>query len=335
MNQDSSPQTALFRMIRERLAPNLSLVHEISELLDISYDSAYRRIRCEKELNVEELRRLCYQYSISIDSLFNLTGANTVFQSRAIGQDGFTFYEYLRQLMGEIKVIHDARERYIIYSAKDIPLFHFFQFPEIAAFKVYFWHKALFPSHDVNNKLFVPEIVGELFDAGRFMMSTYSKIPTVELWNEETITSILRQIDYCFISGFFADRDDAFHLCDVLETWVRHVQHQAEHGFRFPYGADPVGIEDSYKLYYNEVLLSDNTILVEMDGKKTTYLTYNIINLLITDNPDFCDQIENSLRIVMQKSTLISGTSAKERNRFFNVLVDKIRKLKESMESVS
>ena len=91
-------------------------------------------------------------------------------------------------------------------------------------------------------------------------------------------------------------------------------------------------IENTYKLYHNEVLVTDNTILVKTDGRKTTFNTYNVISQLITSNPVFCSQVENSLENLMQKSTLISGTSAKERYRFFNSLHEKVKNLRNRIE---
>jgi hypothetical protein len=68
---------------------------------------------------------------------------------------------------------------------------------------------------------------------------------------------------------------------------------------------------------------------VALDDRRAVYLTYNVINLLVTTDPRFCAQIERSIRVLMQKSTLISGTSAKERNRFFNHLEEKVRAARE------
>lgn len=69
MNEAIYVQKELFFRIKEKLPPNISFVHEISESLEISYDSAYRRIRGVKELSISELFRLCDKYGISIDSL--------------------------------------------------------------------------------------------------------------------------------------------------------------------------------------------------------------------------------------------------------------------------
>jgi hypothetical protein len=324
-------QETLFRDIKEKLPSNLSFVHDISELLGISYDSAYRRIRGEKEISLEEFRKICTYYHLSADTLFNLDTGSMIFTSRAIGRRGMTFEAWLNLIVDEVKNFHACKEKEMIYAAKDIPLFHFFDFPEIAAFKIYFWHKALFPMREADDTPFEFTIPEGIVNQGKLLMSLYRTSPTIELWNEETVTSILRQINYCFLSGFFRSKDDAIRLTEVLETWVRHVQNQAEHGFRFAYGSTPDGIPDSFRLYYNEVLLTDNTIFVRMDHARITYMTYNIINLLVTSNPEFCAQIEETLRILMQKSTLISGTSAKERNHFFNCLVERIRKTRDRL----
>jgi hypothetical protein len=332
MNEQLSIQELLFQSIKGRLAPNISFVHELSELLGISYDSAYRRIRGEKELSLEELKTICVYYKVSVDTLFNTQSNHVVFNAMAIGEGGFDIEKWLQSLLGAIKQIHAAREREIIYAAKDIPVFYFFEFPEIAAFKIYFWNKTLIPASGYENKMITLDAPENLYEIGQQLLSYYIKIPTIEIWSEETISSILRQIEYCYLSGFFRNTDDVFRLCDVLEAWLDHVKLQAECGVQFRHGSPSQGIENSYKLFNNEVLVSDNTILVNMDGHKVSYNTYNVINQLITTNPAFCDQIEKSFRNLMQKSTMISGTSAKERHRFFNILHEKVKLLRTRIE---
>lgn len=328
MNQHSGIQEILFQRIKSSLSPNLSFVHELSELLGISYDSAYRRIRGEKELTLDELQLICSRFTVSIDEILSFKSDHVSFKTLAIGQDGFTFEHWLQALMSQMKMIYECKQREIIYAAKDIPIFYYFEFPEIAAFKFFFWHKILIPSADYKNEHVDLDVPGELFETGRSLLRCYMKIPVVEIWSEDTIASVIRQIDYCLASGFFAKKEDAIRLCQVLDLWLDHVQNQADKGFQYLRGMEPAGIENSYRLFHNEVLVNDNTILVQADGQKTAYLTYNIINQLITANPSFCAQIENSLRNLMQKSTMISGTSAKERYRFFNSLHEKVKVLR-------
>jgi hypothetical protein len=332
MNSEPNTQVSLFDAIKNILSPNISLVHDVSELLDISYDSAYRRIRGVKELSLDELKILSQHYKISIDTLFNLKSNNIVFNSLVLSDQGISFTEWLQAILSELKKINSFKDKEIIYSAKDIPIFHYFEFPEIFAFKVYFWHKALIPSHEFYEKFIKLEVNDQLMEIGKQITLIYSKIPTSEIWNEETFNSIIRQIEFCHISGYFSKKEDAFSICDTLETMISHLQRQAEYGFRFLHGTNPEGIEGSYKLYCNEVLLGDNTIFVKMDGNPMTFFTFDVINLLITSNPSFCLQNERSLRTQMKESTLISSTSAKDRNRFFIKIIEKINGLRKRME---
>jgi len=330
-----SIQEILFQAVKNRLSPNISFVHELSELLNISYDSAYRRIRGEKELSMEELKTICLHYQISVDALFNFKSNHVIFNSLAIGENGFDIEKWLQSLLMAIKQIHAAREREIIYAAKDIPVFYYFEFPEIAAFKIYFWNKTLIPASGYENQKLTLDPPDGIYETGKQLLTHYIKIPTTEIWSEETISSVLRQIEYCYVSGFFANTADVYRLCDVLREWLYHVRAQAECGSQFRHGSPCEGIENSYKLFNNEVLVSDNTILVNTDGHKTSYNTYNVINQLITTNPVFCDQIEKSLRNLMTKSAMISGTSAKERNRFFNILLEKVNQLQLRIERLA
>jgi BetR domain len=331
MNQPVTIQETLFHTIKNQMPAHLSLVHEISELLGVSNDSAYRRIRGEKELSLEEFRALCSHFNISADLLFNIKTGNMIFSTMFIGPGGLDFDTWLKNILGEVRMVHPCKEKKVIYAAKDIPLFHYFDFPEILAFKVFFWHKALFGSGGFEEKSFSFDLADPYLSMGKEIMAYYHKICTIELWNEETITSIIRQIEFCHVSGFFHTKEDAVRLCDALVSWLRHVQHQADLGYRFMYGSPQEGTPGSYQIYYNEILISDNVIFVEADGQCTTHLTYNIINLLITSNPIFCEQVRSTLEILMQKGTLISGTSAKERSRFFNILVEKVHLLREKI----
>ena len=157
MNPSSQIQEILFQTIKSKLPPNISFVHDLSELLGISYDSAYRRIRGEKELSLAELKSICLHYSVSIDALFDYKSNHVIFNSLALGEEGFTFENWLQSLLAGIKQIYNSQQKEIIYAAKDLPVFYYFEFPEIAAFKIYFWHKKLIPSSEYENKLITLE----------------------------------------------------------------------------------------------------------------------------------------------------------------------------------
>lgn len=60
-------QNRIFDKIKQLLPTNTSFVDELAIVLDISNDSAYRRIRGEKLLSIEELLKVGTNYHISFE----------------------------------------------------------------------------------------------------------------------------------------------------------------------------------------------------------------------------------------------------------------------------
>ena len=329
MNQVGAIQGEIFQKIKSKLPSNLSLVFEITEVLGLSQDSAYRRIRGEKPLTVEELFKLKDHFGISLDQFGGESSNSVNFNCSTIGAETFKVSNWLDKVYADLHKINAMQECEIIYAAKDPPLFHYFQLPEIAAFKVFFWEKTLFqfPEYDEKNFCF-DEISDDTFLKGRKTLALAAKIPTIEIWNEQTFKILLSQIEFYWVSGFFSNNDDFFNLLDKTEKWIHHIQKEAEYGFKYLYGSQAEGVENNFKLYVNEVVLNDNTILVRTNLGYSAYLTFNVLSLLETTNQDFCRELDKYYRGILRKSNMISLSGAKERNRFFNEQLHAIQKLK-------
>lgn len=333
MNQISAVQKSIFALVKEKLPANISLVNEVAEILEVSDDSAYRRIRGEKPLSFEELFRLKSHFNISIDAFCGDEGSNVTFESHMIEPERFKVINWIDKILCDLEKIHDAREKEIIYVAKDPPLFHYFQLPEIAAFKVFFWEKTLFQFPEYEEKRFDPgDIEHDVFHKGQKALAFATKIPTIEIWNENMFRILLSQLEYYWISGFITKKDHVKNLLDKMEKWIHHIQKEAEYGFQFLYGHEPEGVENTFQLYFNEVVYNDNTILVKTDRGYSAYLTFNVLSLLNTSNQKFCIELNKYLRGLLKKSTLISHTGAKERNHFFNKQFYEIDLLKKNLK---
>ena len=84
MTDAPSPQSILFQRIKQCISPHLSLAESIAEILNISNDSAYRRIRNVKKLELDEFYELCRHFNISADEMFNLHSQFIKFNFRSI-----------------------------------------------------------------------------------------------------------------------------------------------------------------------------------------------------------------------------------------------------------
>ncbi|MDR0757051.1 MAG: hypothetical protein LBF85_04305 [Tannerella sp.] len=75
-------QKRLFEIIKSLIPTSYRLADVIGDLLNISPDAAYRRIRGEKGLTFLEVQKLCCHFHLSMDELLNLKspGQTAVFQ---------------------------------------------------------------------------------------------------------------------------------------------------------------------------------------------------------------------------------------------------------------
>jgi hypothetical protein len=98
----------------------------------------------------------------------NLKGNNVIFRHYSLESTVFRIKEWLSIIQADMWRIHQAKSKEIIYAAKDPPLFHYFQFPELAAFKFFFWEKTLFefPQHE-DKRFRIDDMDTEIVDIGQ------------------------------------------------------------------------------------------------------------------------------------------------------------------------
>jgi hypothetical protein len=310
-------QQNLFAQIKAALPGNLSFVDEMAELLQLSPDSAYRRIRGETLLALDEVLLLCGRYGISVDGLAHSNGNHILFAGQQIDFERFELERHLAYILQQLQALAAQPQGRMVYLAKDVPVFHYFRFGELAAFKFYAWLKTLLRNPAYQGKKFVlaEAVNGNWQQLGQQIWATYAGIDTEEIWSLETINSTLRQIEYCREAMLFDGEETVQLLYAQLLQMLDHIEAQAAAGHKhLPGGA----AQGSYQLYHNGALLGDNTILMQSANGQRAFLNHGILNYINTGDENFCNYTFASLQNIIQKSALISKVGEKERNRFFN-----------------
>jgi hypothetical protein len=328
----SELQKLFFQLIKAKLPAHISFVEAIAEVLDISIDSAYRRIRSEKQITFEETQRLCGHFHLSLDQLMNIDSNSMVFFGNNVLRDTFGFDLYIDDILLNIKRINAASRKKMYYEAKETPIFYYFYFPELATFKCFFWMKTVLCYPHLNNMRFEDyEFNADVVAAGREILKIYNGIPSTEIWSYQSINVTLQQIEYYRYSGIFRSKETVDRLYDQFEQLIDHIAAQAECGEKFFLGKRPVGDNENYQLYLNELFFGHNSIFVETDGISTAFVNHNTINFMATNDKSFCDYYRQCLDNTIKKSSLISNTNEKERSRFFNVLKNKIARSRNAL----
>jgi hypothetical protein len=325
-------QSALLNAIKQHIEQETSLADELADCLSVSKDSAYRRIRGETLFDISDIEKLTKKYNLSLDSFFGLKKSTVPFSMQSINFVDFTFVDYFNDMVKKLSIIDSMEQKHLYYSARDVPIFHYFQIPELGAFKLYFWlkyylsHPAL---HDLKfNSEEVPNLLKRFKKAPEKAWHLYLKVPSTEIWTYETPNITLRQIEFAYQSGIL-NMATAAMLMDQFKGLIEHISKQAEQGNKFYINSEATLEGAEYNIYFNEVAIGDNSLLFKMGEQKMAFNTYGNINYMSTTDKAYTDYIDGHFKSTMRNSTLISGTAEKIRRNFFASLVRKI----ESVES--
>ena len=323
-------QQELFRYLKESLPSHLSLVDELCHLLDLSADSVYRRIRGEKPIDLIELKRICEHYNVSIDQLLQLKNDSVLFQAPGIMNDATPFVDHIKGMLAQFKYFNSFKHGDIYYLCKDAPFWYFYLFPEMAAFKTFFWSKTINNEPALMDKSFSLEEYPfeDCYAIGQQILEEHSRMNTIELWNLESIHSSINQVAYYRDAGIFRDKKDLVAVVDSFIQMLDHLQAQAAKGVKFMPGATDVAHRGPVQFYVNELILGNNTILLNLDDKKISMITYSVFSYLITRDERFAAKAFATFNTLLSRSTLVSKSGEKDRNRFFNTLRDKVNELR-------
>lgn len=319
-------QISFFKKIKEKIPSHVSLPDIISEYLNISNDSAYRRIRGEKALTLDEIEVLVSKTNISLDQFFKVSPSSNeiAFSGKLIDREVFDFDDYLTRIARQLKVFDQATEKEMFLFNKDIPIFLHFIFPELATFKCYFWSRYNLNNSKYNRGQFLIEDYIKSFNTiGKTIADLYIRIPSTEIWNLECINTVIKQIEYYRQSKIFKSTQDIITIYNCLEQMIDHIEQQVECGCKFHYG-QAERTDAKYRFFINDYILGDNTILVNLDEKKMVFLVNNVINYLLTTSSVFVDYSFQTMDILLKKSTLISEIGERDREFFFDQLREKI-----------
>lgn len=322
----SEIQSSFLASVRSRLPDHVSFPDELAELLKISRDSAYRRIREETIMSLEEVQILCDRYNVSVDSLMAQGSANVSFEICAQTGPGLPFKCWLESVLKHLQRLESVPGAAMIWHTKDLPIFHYFQFPRLAAFKLYCWKK-LSGGEDFGKDPYDENLVGlDLIRLGEKLWDTYARLSSTEIVSREMIYTTLRQIEYAYDSGHLG-QTQAAELCQDCTAMIQRLQRQTQRGCK--QAEDTKSPGGSFDVYLNELLIGDNTILFQMGEKQTTFVTHNNFNILSTSHASLGRQTEQFMKFTMQKSVLISRVAEKERVKFFGRIYKQIEEVQQ------
>ncbi|MFI0428247.1 hypothetical protein [Mariniflexile sp. HMF6888] len=320
-------QEQFIRYLKEKTQNHTSFVEEIATILDIGYDAAYRRINLKTSLSLEESVKLAKHYKISLNNLFEVGSQNSILTELSPpihNKEGLE--RYFKQSLNNVLPLTQLKSASIIYSAKDIPLFHTLKDSFLSRYKIYVWLKDVdtnMTKSKVSFDDFIKTIPDSLLENAYKLGEVYKDINITEIWNNTTINGTLQQVLYYFEAGALSKKL-ALLICSDIEDVIRHVEKQAIQ-------QSIIGSKNKaiYNLYINDIHTMSNTIMVKTPYKKVFFTPFTVISYFKIEHQPTCELMHDFFEKQMSISKLLVNAGEKDRSLFFNRMHQKINRLRE------
>ena len=300
--------------LQQLITAKKTSLHLLLKLLNISEATMRRKLHAESAFTIDEVFVLQQQFGFCIDAFAPHAPANKkLFNTKEfplLQNPIDTVDNYISNLLADFSNIGALGSPHLYYAAKDLPLFCYFSSSALTSFKLYMWYITIFDAKATNLKYKADWLPESVLAKAKQLYTMYNAIPSTEIWNTETINSTLHQIEYSTQIGNLA-KEDAVKILAALHTFIntlqQHTQQQQKNEGTI------------YKLYINEILLLDNTVLFAIGDLKLYYIPYQTLNFLSTTDVQFTNQAFAWFAKQTAKSTLISGEAEKDRTRIMNL----------------
>lgn len=327
-------QEQFFRRLKPIVSPYSSLAAEVAITLNVSLDSAYRRIRGEKLLDFDEISLLCQGFNISIDEFFCLNSGTILFQTGTKPSQKDALKQWMEDVYKQLYYINSYPKRHLYHLIKDLPPFYYFFHPILARFKFFFWTKSILPlGHAPLEKFCLNQ--KELFkyeELSQRIIRAYAKVPSTEIWNKDALNTTLRQIETYHEMGWIENKETTKLIYSSVLDVIGHLEKMAIQGKKSLLGQNPLSEHGEFQLYLNDIVSGDNTLLVELGESKITYLNHSVIYFVGSKDTGFNELVFRNIENVIKKSSLMSGSGEKERTQVFNKLRKKVYLKIETMD---
>ena len=298
-----SNQELLLKEIRKQLSISTSLNDEIAGILNISYDAAHRRVSGKSKFSIDETLQLANHFNISLDKLF-LKNDKLIVEKTIEISSLKDMLSYFKKSAERIEQLTVTEKPTLYYSAKDIPLFYFMDNTIISKFKAYVW-LTLLNSEQVNVS-FENFVVDESFmEHTQKLKKIYENAIVKEVWNDTTINSSLQQILYFYESGLLSFKSATALYLD-LKRILKLIKDKSNQS------------NSNFSIYYNELILLNNNMLIETNEKLTMFIPYTLLGYFITDNKESCHNVHQFFNQQIINSKPLNQSGIKDQNLFFN-----------------
>lgn len=309
----------------DAMPENIKPVNLLMDVLDIGKESAYRRLRGEKALSLEEIYKLSLELNFSLDEIigndksdaaaFNHIG--TIKQSPIKNLlEFFRYYEiYLQRLF-------DSDNPEIICTLNHFLHTMFVGYEHLFKFIYYRWMHQMtdMPLNFLYSELVIPTEIKEIFD--RMTLAT-SKIKKLSLIVDNNLfLDFIKEMQYFYVRGLLNELE-----LNTLKTEFRKYLDDIEITINRGINSNGTQIE----IYLSVIHISSTTTYASWDDNKESAFWHHYGYPIYTRNKEittrhrlWIDSLKKYCTVISQSNELLQAEFLNKQRSYINNMVTNI-----------
>jgi len=297
--------------ILSKIPENKKPVHYLMDLLGLSIESAYRRIRGEIPFTFNEITKLSLSLGFSVDKLINKDKSDNAYFDMMVDKDAErseVFYQILVQYDNHVQNLYNAKKTASIMSWSHLPPIFQIWYDNIFRFTYYKWlHQANeIPSNLNFSEIIVPDKIKLIQNKLKeYMRSNNNNLFII---GPHMFLNLINEIKYYYRRKLISNKelvllkDDVRHLIDLLESIVREGVYDEKAKSDF---------------YLSTLEIESNNSYISYDGNEVCYFWVYSLPPLSIRNPDVCAIQKKWLESLKKYSVLITKSNEILQTEYF------------------
>jgi len=310
-------QQLFFQQIRKKAKSEKALVKELMEILGLGKSAIYRRLSGESMLSMGETFKLADHYDCSLDQFIGKDKTRISFDFPVLRNRITDVKTFMASIESDMARVTQLAQVSVDFISREIPLFHYFNFPELTAFKAYIWSRTIWRLPDYQERQFSLKQIKGIKRYQEKILKHYNKVPGSEIWSTDCLSITLTQIEYYLAQDMFREPEEALLLCTQLKSLFHHLYEMTTHGKKFSLGSSPKKDAPDFTLYHNQLAHSNSFILVNSPDVNMSFVTIDNLHTIKSSEPEFYQFMKDWKMGLVEKSIPVNST-ATARNKFFN-----------------
>ena len=297
----------LIAIIRKNIPEEANLTIYLSDLLNISRESAYRRIRGEINFTFEEVATLSQDLGFSLDNVIGMKrDENALFNIHML-QNADYLDIYMNKMLEYGRLFREKSEQMETkarISINTMPYFFHIQHETLSRFRIYKW---LYQNQKIasNDKFASFTLPQKVLDAHQIFFQDIQAVQNVTvIMDNNVFWSVAREVDYFYKRGLLSDEDLAV-LKAELHTIVNWIEQVAINGV-CPKGS-------KIEMYSSAVDLEASYLHFEYGSCQFAQVRIYSISAIDSHNERLCQIQKEWIESTKKYSVLISGSGEMQR----------------------